>query len=336
MSSKPVPYAMGKLSMPDIVVRSSIANWIYVTGVIRSGTTFVGDVLSRGLSVDYIHEPFLGGYIVPGGQPLFPMYVDPSDIESARARACDEALRALLEYRVRIPSASYDGDPLARKMVKRIVGSRGPFYLRLAKANPFSRTAVIKDPYGKVAAERLYTRFGVKPVIVVKHPVSLAASLARVQWWPELADFRDDEVLRSRFFPDDNAFFARTWKTRMHEAMAHWRAAYKILLDQADTHGDWSVVVHERLSANPVSEFRRLFERVGISFSSSTERAIVSMTSHDSTSARDGRVQDFKRDSSRIFEQRRDSVPAEQRREIFEIVEDVALRIYDRASFAID
>jgi hypothetical protein len=35
-----------------------IENWIFVTGVIRSGTTFVGKVLSLPLSVDYIHEPF--------------------------------------------------------------------------------------------------------------------------------------------------------------------------------------------------------------------------------------------------------------------------------------
>lgn len=35
-----------------------IKNWIFVTGLIRSGTTFVGTILSHPISFDYIHEPF--------------------------------------------------------------------------------------------------------------------------------------------------------------------------------------------------------------------------------------------------------------------------------------
>lgn len=37
---------------------NNIKNWILVTGTVRSGTTFVGKVLSLPLEVDYIHEPF--------------------------------------------------------------------------------------------------------------------------------------------------------------------------------------------------------------------------------------------------------------------------------------
>jgi len=321
--------------MPEPDVSSSINNWIYVTGVIRSGTTFVGDMLSRGLRVDYIHEPFLGGYTLPDRRPLVPAYVPPDDIHSPEAHAYDAQLKALLEYRIGIPSARYDKDPGMRKALKSLVGSRGPFYLRIARINPLSRTSVIKDPYGKLAAERLHVRFGVKPVIVVKHPVSLAASLERVGWWPDLSDFRTQDRLRERFLPHEEAFFARSWPTRMHESMAHWRVSYKILLDQADEHG-WSIVVHETLSSDPVSEFSDLFDRLGMTFKPSIARRVRKMTSAGTASARQGRVQDFKRDSARIFEQRRAAIPVAVRREIYEIVADVALRLYDRESFALD
>lgn len=43
-----------------------IKNWIFVTGVIRSGTTFVGKILSLPLQVDYIHEPFNPLCGIPG------------------------------------------------------------------------------------------------------------------------------------------------------------------------------------------------------------------------------------------------------------------------------
>ena len=54
------------------------------------------------------------------------------------------------------------------------------------------------------------------------------------------------------------------------------------------------------------------------------------------TGVRKGRVQDFRRDSADIFETRRDSIPRAKRKEIFDIVEDVASAFYTRESFAID
>jgi hypothetical protein len=312
-----------------------IRNRVFVTGVIRSGTTFVGDVLALGRHVDYIHEPFLGGYTLPDKTRLEPRYVRPGTDSDPDVVHYDAQLQAILDYRISIPSARYDGDARLRKFVKQLVGSRGPFYLRLAKLNPFAKATVIKDPYGKLAAERLYLRFGVKPVVVVKHPVSLAASLSRVGWWPELKDFREDVRLREDYFNGEDEFFDKTWESRLLESMGHWRASYKILLDQAERH-DWCVVVHEELSANPVVEFKRIFERVGLPFSDAVERKVIALTSEGSTSARKGRVQDFKRDSARIFEHRRDSIPAEQRAQIFDVVADIALRLYSRESFALD
>lgn len=314
---------------------SRIKNGVYITGVIRSGTTFVADVLTSGLHVDYIHEPFLGGFTLPDRAPLRPLYVRPGSDNLPEVVRYDEQLRALLDYRIEIPSARYDGDAPMRKMMKRLVGSRGPFYLRIAKINPFARATVIKDPYGKLAAERLYTKFDVKPIIVVKHPVSFAASLSRVGWWPELQEFREATLLREDYFDGEDAFFERSWDSRLLESMGHWRAAYKILLDQAERHG-WLVVPHEALSTDPTSWFERLFSYAGIPFTDGVQRRIKSLTTNESPTAKGGRVQDFKRDSARIFEHRRDSIPADLRAQIFDIVEDVALRVYDRPSFAID
>ena len=321
--------------MSTATQRRASERTVYITGVIRSGTTFVADMMTRLPYVDYIHEPFLGGVTLPNRTPLRPIYVRPGSDEEPHTQRYDEQLRALLDYRVEIPSAKYDGDPGLRKLVKRLVGSRGPFYLRLAKLNPLATAVVLKDPYGKLAAERLFLKFGAKPIIVVKHPVSFAASLSRVGWWPELHEFRKDLLLREDYFSGDDAFFERSWDSRFMESMGHWRAAYKILLDQAERH-DWCVVLHEELSANPLQEFRRIFDYAGFRFTGATARRVVALTSNESPAARDGRVQDFRRDSARIFEHRRDSIPAETRAQIFDIVSDVALRVYDRESFAIE
>ena len=312
-----------------------ISNWIFVTGVIRSGTTFVGDILSHGLSVDYLHEPFHGGYTQPGHVELLPRYVSSGDT-SEHVREYNDQLDRLFRYQLDMRTSRYDGDSRLRKLAKSVVGSRGPFYLRIAKVNPFASACVIKDPVARLVTGHLYRRYDVKPVIVMKHPVSLAASLERVKWYPELEEYRRDNALRRDFFAGDDAFFERSWPNRLLESMGHWRATYKFLLDEAERYGDWTVVVHEDLSADPQTEFRRLFDNVGLEFSASAARKVERLTGSKSPTERAGRVQDFRRDSSKIFETRRQMVPHETRQQIFDIVHDVALRVYTRESFDID
>ncbi|WP_299489984.1 hypothetical protein [Acaryochloris sp. IP29b_bin.137] len=58
--------------------------------------------------------------------------------------------------------------------------------------------------------------------------------------------------------------------------------------------------------------------------------------SNTSAEARQGRFHDFNRNSAEIFSIRRDSLTIEERKIIFDHVQDVALQIYSRDSFAID
>jgi hypothetical protein len=315
---------------------NQISTWVFVTGVIRSGTTFLGKILSFPANVDYIHEPFHGGYTLPDKRVLLPRYVRPGDSSQA-VRRFKADVQKLYQYRIGMRTSSYDGDPWHRKVLKSLVGSRGPFYLRLAKLNPFHRAAIIKDPIGKMAAGFLYREFNTTPVILIRHPVSLAASLQRLNWWPEVHEFAVQPTLVEDFFADERDFLRRDWPNRMMESMAHWRATYKVLLSQAQTHGDWEVITHEALSAAPIETTQKLYSALGLPWHTSYEDKLHALTGGDNAAtARAGRVQDFKRDSAGIFQMRRDSIPIGQRREIFDIVQDVALQVYSRESFAID
>jgi len=313
-----------------------IATWVFVTGVIRSGTTILGTALSFPLPVDYIHEPFNGGYTLGDRRALLPQYVRPGD-RSEEAQAFRERVARLYEYDIGMRTAHHDEDSRPRKALKALVGSRGPFYLRLAKMNLLHRAAVIKDPMGRMATEFLYRAFDTTPVILVRHPVSLAASLKRMGWWPEVHEFAVQPDLVEDYFADEKDFLTREWPNRMLESMAHWRATYKVLLQQADRYPDWQVVTHEEFCERPVEVTRRLYDNLGLPWSGAYAEKIRGLTGASNTAqARDGRVQDFRRDSSRLFEMRRDSIPAEERRQIFDVVKDVALTLYSRESFALE
>jgi hypothetical protein len=158
-----------------------------------------------------------------------------------------------------------------------------------------------------------------------------------MEWWLSVGWFRSEPQLMEDYLSDEPDLPNRNWPDRILESADCWRASYKVVLAQLEKYPDWQVLTHEELSANPVSTFRTLFESLDLPWSDSVQNEIVRLTQQQGkTGVREGRVQDFHRDSADIFETRRDSIPKEKREKIFDIVENVALEFYTRESFAID
>ena len=317
---------------------NKINNWVYVTGVIRSGTTFIGQMLSLPIQVDYIHEPFNPLCGMPDIDGWY-RYIRPNLATDSSDAEYHKSVKKIFDYSLTLKSYYPKTDPWQRQLVKQVVGSRGPFYLRLAKLNPFHQAAIIKDPTGNLLTEYLYHNFQVKPVIVVKHPLSFIASLKRVGWWPQVSWITDDQPhLVEDYFKDELDFVHRSYDSLLEGSAAYWRATYKVLLDQASKYPDWQVITHEELSQNSVIVFKRLYEKLNLPWSERVEKKIVKLTQSDnhSTDAKQGLVQDFNRNSKDIFQMRRNSLSIKERQAIFNIVKDVSQKIYSTKSFDID
>jgi len=309
-----------------------IQNWIFVTGSIRSGSTFLADVLSTPLSVDYIHEPFNVRCGMPGMEKRYQYIAE--TLETDTMHVLDQQFERLKQYDFELQTSYYPNDPSHLKLIKRVVGSRGPFFLRMAKANYLHRHCVVKDPTAPLVARRLHTAHGFTPVIIVRHPASLVASFERVSWWPQTQKLLTQEAfVRDYISEDDLSRYESLGQSPLADACFHWLFTYRTLLDWADTYS-WPVVTHEELCAQPLAVFQRLYDTLGLPWSSYVERKVRRRThGGNSPEARHGRVQDFSRDSAQIFAMRRDSLTADQRRIIFDITSAVALELYSQDSF---
>ena len=317
------------------VAVNQIQNWVYVTGVPRSGTTFVGKVLSLPREVDYIHEPFNPqcGF---SDTNIWYRYMRPN-FDTEEMQQFHELTQGLFRYDFNLKTYISVRENTIGRLVKRCFGSRGPFYLRIAKLNPFHTSALIKDPIGNLLTEYLYLQFGVKPVILIKHPLSQIASYKRVNLWPRMSQLGQQSALVNDYFSDECELFSQQWSDPIAEAAAFWRAVYKVLLTQANQYQDWLTVTHEQLCQAPISEFQNLYQKLNLKWSAQVEHKIHGMTQGNaSAEASQGKFHDFNRNSADIFAIRRDSLSIQDRRRIFDIVEDVALQIYPRDSFAID
>ncbi|MEL6929627.1 MAG: hypothetical protein AAFO95_13445 [Cyanobacteria bacterium J06600_6] len=318
------------------IAAEKITNWVYVTGVPRSGTTFVGKILSIPLKVDYIHEPFNPQCGMIGMERWYP-YIRPT-IDTDEMKCFHELTKKIFSYDLNFKKYVPRNDPWHRQAIKRAVGSRGEFYLRLAKPNPFHTAAIIKDPIGNLLTEYLHHNFQVKPVIVIKHPLSFIASLKRVNWWIQTSWITENQpYLVEDYFNQELNFVNRKYATLLEGSAAYWRATYKVLLEQAEKHPEWQVITLEELSQEPVESFHRLYNNLGLPWSDRVSNKIKKLTvGNRSAQAKSGLVQDFKRNSADIFKQSLKSIDLEERRAIFEIVKDVALKIYPESSFALE
>jgi sulfotransferase family protein len=315
---------------------ANIKNWVFVTGVPRSGTTFLGMMLSSPLEVDYIHEPFSPRCGIPGMTERY-QYVRPG-LATDEMQHYHSIIKRIFDYDFSLTTYIPRKDSWHRRLIKRVVGSRGPFYLRLAKVNPFHSSVVIKDSIGLLLTEYLYLHFGVKPVIIIRHPTSVVASLKRMGWRPSPAALggTNQPYLIEDFFSEEAEFLTREWSSPLLEAAAFWRAAYKVLLLQADKYPDWTVIVHEKLSQDPISTLKHLYDVLELPWGEASRHKILRLTQDNRTAEARGRGHDFRRNSADIFEKRRNSISLREREAIFEVVKDVALKVYTRESFAID
>jgi len=148
--------------------------YILVTGTPRSGTTWVGKMLSANGTTGYIHEPFnhINARIHDSPIKYRHRYID-EKVELEQ----DGIFKKYLDYYF---------DPSWRFLFKSIsklsnVDSRYivPFRQILRNFSDYP-VSVIKDPFALLSAEWLHQTYNCEVVIVIRHPAAYALSMKQV------------------------------------------------------------------------------------------------------------------------------------------------------------
>ena len=150
---------------------------VFVTGLPRSGTTVVGDVLAAGPRSISLYEPmnpqsgdvrFGEFFPIPGTGP-FP---EP---------AFDRFLADMQALRLRLRPGVFPHERGLRAMAKRLVGGRSRGSLRRSRLRPRAETLICKDPFALFCIPALLER-GIPVVYTYRPPEAIAASFKRLHW----------------------------------------------------------------------------------------------------------------------------------------------------------
>lgn len=276
-------------------------NPILVTGSHRSGSTWVGKVLSTSPQVGYIHEPFNVSNPYPGtcraNFDYWYTYVNREN-EGPYYAGLKEALAFNFDLKGAIAAIDAPLDPLR---VLRDFTLFKTYQLRNFRP-------LVKDPLALFSAPWLAERFGMDILLLVRHPAAFCGSLKKANWRFPFSSFLEQPLLLRDYlepFQDDMIACAQSDTDIIEQACLLWRIIHYMILCYREQYPHWIVARHEDLSRDPLNGFETIFQALNLEFSPQVRQKIslYSLQGGNSTSASDdkaariGSNEDLVRDS---------------------------------------
>ena len=303
------------------------ASPILVTGAPRSGTTWVGRMLTLAPGVGYIHEPFNPTTDAGiSGRPVvrFFEYVTP-ETEARYAPHLERSLRFSYDLRRQLPNVR-SVRAVGRTATDLVAFTR----LRLSKARP-----LVKDPIAVFSAGWLADRFGMDVVVTVRHPAAFVSSFTGLGYRHDFNSFLAEPQLLVDYlgpFESEIRRYAEAPGDPIDEAVLLWRLVYATVERYRTERPRWSFVRHEDLSLDPLGGYAALYTQLGLEYTDEVQDAIRAHTSAENPDRLEEKHA-VRLDSRASLSGWRRSLGEEQVRRIREGAADVWPAFYDDADW---
>jgi hypothetical protein len=311
-------------------VQKSEPTPILVTGSHRSGTTWVGRILSAVPGMVYISEPFHRHhrpgvcradidhwypYITEANQSVF---LSPVQEMLAFRYHWGAEIRALNSLRD-IGRMLRDGASFMRGRFGR-------------DARP-----LVKDPLAVLSTGWWIERFRAQAIVLVRHPAAVVSSLKRLAWKFSFRNFTEQPQLMEEF-PEEIRRDVETAAANPPAHLDRWALLWKVIYDFVDRkHATWHgalVVRHEDLAGDPLVGFKRVCESMGLAYTMDVESNIQKLSSPEHPrEAEAGRAFQLQRDSRGLVEVWRERLEPDEIKRVREWTEPVASRFYDEGDW---
>ena len=234
--------------------KKDINSPILVTGMSRSGTTWIGETLSLASGIKYIYEPFNPGVSV-------------------------RFLRYFRKHPLGITNMfTHINDKNEGEIYKKLA--------RLMGSSPMTSRPLLKDPIAAFASAWLTDNFDTKVVVTIRHPAGIAASRLRLGWKFDFKQILKQESLMSGPLSSyrnelEDYVGSRRHDDNVSDSAWLWKIVYSFLLREAAKRGEWVVSRHEEFCHNPVENFSKLYKQLNLLLTDEILEGIRSQTQSD-------------------------------------------------------
>jgi Sulfotransferase domain len=240
----------------------------------RSGTTWVGRILTASREVGYINEPF-NLESSPGSLRLpvehWYTYVAPENEQRFLPPLLD-----LVNFRY----------PLAHEL--RRCRTRTDVHHTIKMWVTFVRNRhrrpLVKEPHAVFSAEWFLERLGADVVVTVRHPAAVVSSWKRLEWSFDFANLLQQPTLMRDWLEPMRAEMEAALLPQndlVDRVALLWRLIYSIVRDYGGRSPCVHVVRQEDLSRDPLQEYAKLYGALGLSFTADAAEAVRASSSRD-------------------------------------------------------
>ncbi len=249
---------------------------ILVTGAHRTGTTWVGKMLAASDEAAYISEP-LNVLHRPGVMRTKVSYWY-QYIHTHNQQEYEPAFKELLQLRyhpwLEIKSLHSSRDLLRMLRDWRI------FYVGKKRR----QCPLLKDPFAVFSIPWFYHTLGCQVVVTVRHPAAFASSLKRLNWPFDFNHLLSQPELMHDWlepYRPQMQTLVNQPENIIGQASLLWCMIYQVIQSYREQIPDLLVVRHEDLSADPIGEFMKLYDRLGLHFTQEARETILGATSSE-------------------------------------------------------
>lgn len=233
---------------------------ILVTGVPRSGTTAVGQMLSLAAGAGALHEPF--NY--HSGLRHITNYFEIPGTASMRLTQFDQTVEQIKNLKLTFKTGIFPSDHGWRRAVKYIVGARPLNSYRRLRLLPNLRTIIWKDPLACFAADRAATQHHVEVLMTLRNPWAVAGSFKRMEWAFALSDL----VMRLREIGVVVSAAPTAGDKNVHASVVNgtmlWSIVYSMLAKWAQSNSRLHFVNLDDIVGAPVATYAKLYKLLGL------------------------------------------------------------------------
>ena len=257
---------------------------ILLAGSGRSGTTWIGDVLSSCRGCCSVFEPLNTDCV-----PEAPKWGRLSSSPGCYLR-CDESHSEWRQFFDRIFSGRISNRWTRQdwRLVPRTTNGRpvlSRLHFRLAKTRNLiehwkANTRVVKTIRGNLLLPWLANQFPLEIVHLIRHPCAVIGSQIRLGWQFQLDDIYAQPVLIEDLLSPYSQWL-RSASTPLDKLAVLW-CVENLLPTEMASQGLCHSVIYEQCEAHPESTFSRLFADLGLTPARGTRRAITARVSSPS------------------------------------------------------
>jgi hypothetical protein len=238
-----------------------------VCGLHRSGTTYVGSILSHSDDTMVIHELFNYGNGLSGVEGWYPYVTHEVQNKSNIVNLIQNAINFKGRLK-RLPKKL----PFWKLWIYKFFG--GPLqlpwlFLRLKVMLAIPPKQVIwKDPFCTFMLDYLTRELKLKAVCVVRHPCALYYSINKQKWQFDI-DYIYQQKDLIRYYAADipEEIWAKAKSENIYSIAILWKIMSRIVSRVSAQSSNLLVVRHEDLCNNTIDECKKIYQHLDIPFS---------------------------------------------------------------------